>query len=132
MTTAEIEHTHWAKRFRFCRSEDTLIATLASWTVGLFLFTLAGFYVGTIAGHDNHPNQQPNLSSSIYVSTAPAGSPWRVPGQPMHKDLDPAQLMSALPFAAVGLLIGVVFAIYITAVYVPTKLRELESEQGHH
>ncbi len=132
MTTAEIEHTHWAKRFRFCRSEDTLIATLAAWTVGLGLFTLAGFYIGTIAGHDNHPGQLPSATASIYTSTAPAGSPWRVPGQAMHKDLDPAQLWSALPFAAVGLLIGIAFAIYVSSVYVPSKLRELESEQGHH
>ena len=132
MTTAEIEHTHWAKRFRFCRSEDTLIATLAAWTVGLGLFTLTGFYVGTIAGHENHPGQLPNGPLSVFTSTAPAGSPWRVPGQAMQKDLDPSQLLSALPFAAGGLAIGLALALWVSAFYVPAKLRELDGERGHH
>ena len=110
MTTAEIEHTHWAKRFAFCRSEDTLLATLAAWTVGLGLFTLAGFYIGTIAGHDNHP---------------PEGI--------RQKDLDPTQLIAALPYAAGGLVIGLALAVWVSAFYVPSKLRELESEHsGHH
>lgn len=95
------------RRFRFMQSEDTALATLAAWSLGLVIFTLAGFYFGTIAGHDNHP-------------------------QGIHKDLDPLQLQQALPFALGGLIIGIVFALWITFGYVPAKLRELELEQGHH
>ncbi len=113
MHTVEIEHHPLAqrfpflRRFQFMRSEDTVIATLASWTVGLVICTLAGFYFGSIAGHNNHP----------------AGR---------HRDLDPAQLQAALPYAAGGLAVGLLFALAITFWYTPTKLRELESEQGHH
>lgn len=120
------------KSRRFMQSEDTMIATLAAWSVGLVIFTLAGFYIGTIAGHDNHQNQLPNVGPSIVTSAAPPGSPWREPGMALHKDLDPIQLGAALPFAAVGLLLGLAFAIWITYGYVPAKLRELQSEQGHH
>ena len=119
-------------RFRFMRSEDTMLATLAAWTVGVGIFTLAGFYFGTVAGHDNHADELPNAGVSIVKATAPPGSAWRVPGQALHKDLDPTQLFHALPFAAAGLLVGVAFALWISLRYVPAKLRELESEQGHH
>ena len=120
------------KSRRFMQSEDTMIATLAAWTVGLGIFTLAGFYIGTVAGHDNHPNQLPNAGAAIVTSAAPAGAPWRESGMALHKDLDPTQLLGALPFAAAGLLIGLVFALWISYGYVPAKLRELESEHGHH
>lgn len=109
-----VEHeTHapvpaWRK-FRFLRSEDTTLAVLASWTLGLVLFTLAGFYFGTIAGHENHP---------------PEGI--------RHVDLNPSQLEAALPYALSGLVLGLLFALWITFAYVPTKLRELEQEQGGH
>ena len=120
------------KSRRFMQSEDTMIATLAAWTVGLLIFTLAGFYIGTVAGHDNHQSQLPNVGPSIVTSAAPTGSPWREPGMALHKDLDPIQLQSALPFALGGLLLGLAFALWITFAYTPAKLRELEREQGHH
>jgi hypothetical protein len=112
MHTAETE-THasgplaFLQKRRFMQSEDTAIATLAAWTIGLLIFTLAGFYIGSIAGHDNHPEGR-------------------------HRDLDVVQLTNALPFAAAGLAIGLIFALWITFGYTPSKLRELEHEQGGH
>lgn len=106
MHTAETE-THAPARFAFLRSEDTTLATAGAWTLGLVVFTLAGFYIGTIAGHDNHPE----------------GS---------HQDLNVSQLQSALPFAGAGLVLGLIFALLITFWYVPTKLRELEHEESGH
>lgn len=95
------------RNFAFAKSEDTTLATLASWSLGLVVFTLAGFYFGTIAGHDNHPEGR-------------------------HQDLNVAQMEQAIPFAIGGLVIGIVFALLVTFWYVPTKLRELEQEQGGH
>ena len=133
MHTAEIEHSPLAQRFAFLRSEDTLIATLASWTVGLGIFTLAGFYFGVVAGHANHPVDDPSRTASIRLASGVDGSaPWREAGRQLHKDIDPTQLIAAWPYAAGGLALGVLFALFITVHYVPTKLRELESEQGHH
>lgn len=113
--TVQTESHPLAARFRFLRSEDTTIATLAAWSFGLAIFTLAGFYFGTIAGHDNHPEGR-------------------------HKDLDPTQLgleplwplHGAMPYALGGLIIGLLFALFISFKYVPDKLRELEHEQGGH
>ena len=119
-------------RFRFMQSEDTMLATVGAWTLGLVVFTLFGFYFGSIAGHDNHADVLPNAGSSIMTADAPAGAIWRIPGQALHKDLDPMQLQTALYYAAAGLAVGVLFALAVTLLYVPTKLRELESEQGHH
>jgi len=91
----------------FAKREDTTLATLGAWSFGLVLFTLAGFYFGTIAGHDN----------------TPAGR---------HQDLNVPQMIDALPFALGGLTIGIVFALLVTFWYVPLKLRELEHEESHH
>ena len=97
------------RRFRFAQSEDTLLATLGAWSLGLVLFTLAGFYIGTIVGHDNHPAEGLR-----------------------HVDLNIDQLIGALPFALGGLVLGLIFALCVTFVYVPAKLRELDSEGIAH
>ena len=107
MQTVETDHHPLAARFRFLRSEDTTLAGLGSIFIGLPILTLAGFYFGTIAGHDNHP-------------------------EGIHKDLDPTQLAHAVPFAIGGLVIGLLFAAWIWLGYMPAKLRELEHEQGGH
>ena len=108
MHTVETEtHTHAGPAFM--RSEDTRLAVGGAWTLGLVVFTLAGFYFGTIAGHDNHPENMP------------------------HKDLDPSQLAGAIPYTIAGLIVGILFALWITFRYTPTKLREIELEEnGHH
>ncbi|RYG24639.1 hypothetical protein EON82_09980 [bacterium] len=90
------------------QSEDTRLATFASWTLGLVVFTLTGFYLGSIAGHDNHPHLE------------------------KHKDLDPIQLAGAIPFTIAGLTIGILFALMITFWYTPVKLREIANEEGGH
>ncbi len=107
MYTGDSDHHPLAQRFPFLRSEDTTIATLASWTVGIVIWTLAGFYLGTVAGHDNHPEGR-------------------------HKDLDPTQLAAAIPYALSGLALGIVFALLITFWYTPVKLRELDREHVAH
>ena len=101
------------RNFAFAKSEDTTLATLGAWTLGLVVFTLAGFYFGTIAGHDNSP-----------VNTA---------GKAIkHQDLNVDQLSAAIKYAASGLGIGILFALIVTFVYVPAKLKELANEQGGH
>ena len=107
MHTVETE-THVHTGPAFMRSEDTRLAVGGAWTLGLVVFTLAGFYFGTIAGHDNHPENAP------------------------HKDLDPSQLANAIPFTIAGLIVGILFALWITFRYVPIKLREIELEEGGH
>ncbi len=106
MQNVETE-THAPARFAFLRSEDTTLSVIGSWTLGLVVFTLAGFYFGTIAGHDNHPEGP-------------------------HQDLNPAQMANAIPFAVGGLIVGLIFALLVTFWYVPLKLKELEHEQGGH
>lgn len=122
------------RNLRFLRSEDTVLATLASWTVGLGIFTLVGFYFGTIAGHANHPVADPSATTSIGVANGTSPEAWRAAGRQLHQDLDPAQLIAAWPYALGGLIVGILFASYVSFVYVPHKLRELEAEQAasHH
>lgn len=140
MHTAEIEHEHhplaqrlpFLRNARFLHSEDTLIANLAAWTFGPVIFTIAGFYFGSIAGHDNHQYQLPNVGSSIVTSAAPDGAPWREAGMALHKDLDPLQLANAIPFALAGLLLAVAFALWVSFWYTPAKLKELGSEGLAH
>lgn len=131
MHTAEIEHTPWS-RFRVFRSEDTTLSFLGSWLVGVPILTLVGFYFGTIAGHANHPVADPTLTSSLSVAKGVGPEAWRTAGTQVQKDLDPTQLLAAWPFALGGFLLAVAFALWITFVQVPAKLRELELEQGHH
>lgn len=113
MQTIDTDHNPLAaklpflRKLRFMQSEDTTLATLASWSFGLVIFTLAGFYLGSIAGHDNHPKGP-------------------------QQDLNIPQLQTALYYGAAGLALGVVFALLITFWYTPIKLRELEREQGGH
>lgn len=107
MYTVETE-THAHAGPAFLRSEDTRLAVGGAWTLGLVVFTLAGFYFGSIAGHDNHPHNAP------------------------HKDLDPVQLQTALYYAGAGLTIGIIFALLITFWYTPMKLREIAHEEGGH
>lgn len=112
MHTVETE-THAPARFPFLRSEDTTLATIASWVVGVPILTLAGFYFGSVAGHENHP---------VRNAANPRG----------HVDLQPHDLQSAIPFAIGGCVIGIIFALCVTLLYVPAKLRELQHEQGGH
>jgi hypothetical protein len=113
MHTAEIETPSkgplaFLRNRRFMKSEDTMLATIGAWTLGIAILTLTGFYFGTIAGHDNHPHNAP------------------------HKDLDPTQLMQAVPYTIGGLVLGIVFALWVTFYYVPNKLREIEHEHADH
>jgi hypothetical protein len=107
MHTVETE-THAHAGPAFMRSEDTRLAVGGAWTLGLVVFTLAGFYFGSIAGHNNHPENAP------------------------HKDLDPVQLAGAIPYTIAGLVLGIIFALLITFWYTPMKLREIEHEEGGH
>jgi hypothetical protein len=107
MHTVETE-THAHSGPAFLRSEDTRLAVGGAWTLGLVVFTLAGFYFGSIAGHENHPHLE------------------------KHLDLNPEQLQAAIPYTIAGLTIGIIFALLITFWYTPAKLREIELEEGGH
>lgn len=94
-------------KLRFWQSEDTRIGVCAAWTLGLLIFTLAGFYFGTIAGHDNHPEGR-------------------------HLDLQVHDLQNALPYAGAGLVVGILFALWMTFGYTPAKLKEIQLEDHAH
>ena len=100
---------HFSKRcakipVMFRHQESQLGVTIA-WILGPLWGTAAGFYLGTI---------------------------WSQ--VPMTTDLNTERIAIAAPFALLGLVLGIIFAIVVTVVYPKAIDREyaLEAEHDHH
>ena len=110
-------------RFRFMQSEDTMLATVGSWTLGLVVFTLARLLLrlhrrarqpcGRAAERGIPPSPPP---------TRPQGAIWRIPGQASapgpERPPTPDRAGTTPPPVS---LVGILFALTITLFYVPAE-----------